>query len=103
MDEQTEIQAPQGTVFTLKVPLDRNNEKTATFYLRELDEETYLAFKTLISSNKPFDATRMMVKSLSLKGSDDVSTLKNNFVAVNAAGVQLVELIAPLDAELKKN
>ena len=102
-EKTEEKKAPPGTVFTLIVPLDRSGEKTATFYLKEMDEETHLAAQTFIEQRKEFDATRLVIKAMSLPGSDSVDLLRNNVVAVNSARKAVFEMAKPLDAELKKN
>lgn len=100
-----EIKLPEGTAFTLVVPLNRDKSKEATFYLREVDEETFMAFKSMVNAKKTFDAVRLVIKSLSLPGSDDVKTLSglNGFIGVNAAGILILDLLEPLEGELKKN
>ena len=97
---------PEGTVFTLIVPLDRSaTPKKATYYLREVDEETFMMFKSMVNAKKTFDGVRLLIQALSLPGSDSVELLKGpkGFVGTNAAGMQVLELLDPLEAELKKN
>lgn len=101
MNEEKKV--PEGTVFTVTVPLDRNQTKTATFYLKEMEEAVFLAAKSLQDQNKPGDAVRLIVKELSLPGSDSVELLRNNFIALNSASRPVMELFMPLDADLKKN
>lgn len=100
MNEET--QAPQGAAFTLTVPLDRAG-KTATYYLKEMEEDIYLAAKSLMENKKEPEAVRLMVKALCLPGSDSPDLLKNNFIAVNSAASVVLKLVEPLEAELKKN
>lgn len=90
--------------FTLTVPLTRDeNGAKATFELRDLDEDTYLVVSNLLSKeNKGFDAIRLMVKELWVAG-DPPEVLNGNFIAVNAASKVLLQLIVPMEAELKKN
>lgn len=99
---EEEIKTPVGTVFTLTLPLDRDGKK-ATFFLKDMDEALYFAMRELLDARKTYDAYRLIIKSLSLPGSDDVSLLKNNYVAMNSASVALIEIITPLNGELKKN
>lgn len=102
-EEEEEIKAPTGTVFTLIVPLDREKTKFATFFLKDIDESLYLAVKELIGQKKLFDATRLMISQMSLEGSSPASMLKGNLIAVNSAASLMIEIITPLDGELKKN
>jgi len=93
---------PAGAVFTLTVPLDRDKTKSATFHMKDIDEATYLAAKSLIDKGKDFDATRLMVKTLTI-GGDSPDIIKDNFIAINSAAKALIELIKPVEGELKKN
>ncbi len=93
---------PPGAEFTLKVPLDRDGKRKATFYLKEMEEDVYMAAKTLIEKGKHFDAVRMVIKNLWL-GGDQPESINKNFVAMASAAKAVAELIAPLDADLKKN
>lgn len=93
---------PQGAAFTLTVPLDRNREKTATFHIKEMEEEVFMAAKAMIDKGKDFDAVRMIIKALQV-GGDDVGLLKSNFLACQAASKLIFEFLAPVDGELKKN
>ena len=104
MDEERKV--PEGAVFTLTVPRDRSeNPQKAVFYLKEMTEEVFMAAKTFINQKKTFDAVRLIIQALSLPGSDSVELLKgpNGFIALNAAGLQIIELLDPLEGELKKN
>lgn len=100
-----EVKIPDGTVFTMKVPLDRDRSKFGTFYLREMEEATFLAAKSLLDNKKHFDAVRMILSALCLPGSDSVDLLKgpSGFIGLNSASVLVAELIEPLEGELKKN
>jgi hypothetical protein len=93
---------PEGAVFSLTIPLSRDQSRKATFHLKEIDEETFMAAKSMIDREKYFDAVRMIIQVLRV-GGDDPQVLKNNLIAVNAASSQIMKLIEPLDSELKKN
>lgn len=95
-------EVPQNAAFTLVVPLDRERTKTATFHIKDITESVYLAAKAMIDAGKQFDAVRMIIKALHV-GGDDPALLNDNFVAVSSASKMIVELIVPLDGELKKN
>jgi hypothetical protein len=101
--ETKETKVPDGTVFTLCIPLDRKGEKTATFYLKDMTEELFMAVSSMAEAKKDFDAVRLTIKELSLPGSDSVDTLKGNFYATQLAANNLQELIRPKGGELKKN
>jgi hypothetical protein len=92
--------------FTLIVPLTRvpinQGGKSATFYLRDIDEAVFLAVRSMVDMGKVFDAARMMVKTLWV-GGDSPEILNTNFIATNAANSLLIELIRPAEGELKKN
>lgn len=102
-EEVTEIKEPPGTAFTIIVPLDRKRTKTATYYLKEIDEATHMAAQSMIEQNKEFDATRLLIKALSLPGSDSADLLRDNLIAVNSARKAIFEMAKPLDAEIKKS
>lgn len=93
---------PKGADFTLKVPLDYDGNQKATFHLKKIDEEVFMAAKAMIDKGKQFDAVRMVIKTLWV-GGDSPDTLKDNFVAVNSAATAIIEMITPLNADLKKN
>jgi hypothetical protein len=101
MAEETN-QVPPGSAFTLTIPLDRNKSKSATFHIKEMEEEVFMAAKALIDNKKDFDAVRMIIKALQV-GGDPVELLKGNFVAMQAASRLILELMAPVEGELKKN
>lgn len=102
MKESAETTIPEGTAWTLKVPINRDKTRFATFYLKEIDEPVYLAVMSLIDKDKELDATRMMIKSLQV-GGDDVSVLSTNLIAALSARKMAREIITPLEGELKKN
>jgi hypothetical protein len=94
--------APEGAVFTIIVPLDRKESKHATFHLKDMDEDVYMAAKALIDKDKDFDAVRMVIKALHI-GGDSPDLLKGNFVAVHSASKLVVKFMQPVEGELKKN
>jgi hypothetical protein len=103
-EKKEELKSPEGTVLTFTIPLSREKDcKTATFYLKEMQEDVYLYVKSLQDAGKSGDAIRAIVKQLSLPGSDSVEVLKDNFVALNAAAKPVMQLLDPLEAEVKKN
>jgi len=93
---------PKEAVYTLIVPLDRERKNKATFYLKDMNEDVFLAARALMEKGKDFDAARLIIKSLKV-GGDDVSVLANNFIASRSASGLLGELLAPVEGELKKN
>lgn len=100
MAEKTEV--PNGTVFTIVVPLDRLKKSIATFHLKEMTEEVFYGAKSLTDAGKDFDAVRLVVKALFL-GGDSTDLLKDNYVAVSSASRQVMEFMRPIDVEIKKN
>ena len=94
----------QKPVFTLTISLDREkNGKKAVFHLKEMDEETFMAARAFIDAKKDFDAVRLIISQCRLSGSDDVSVLKGNLPAILTASKYILEMIQPLEGELKKN
>jgi hypothetical protein len=88
--------------YTLTVPLDREKTKTATFYLRDIDETVFLATKALLDKGKELDAVLVMIKALRV-GGDDPKVLENNFIAKQSASFLLGQFLEPVQGELKKN
>ncbi len=101
MAEKTE-EVPNGTVFTIVVPLDRQKKNIASFHLKEMTEEVFMAAKSLTDLGKDFDAVRLVIKSLCL-GGDSTQLLDNNYVAISSASRQVMEFMKPIDVETKKN
>lgn len=88
--------------FTLEVPLDRDKKQMATFHIKDMQEDVYMAAKALIDKGKDFDAVRMIIKALYLSG-DNPDLLKDNFVAIRSASRLILQLMEPIEGELKKN
>lgn len=93
---------PNGTVFTIVVPLDRTKKNIATFHIKEMTEEVFMAAKSLTDSGKDFDAVRLVIKTLFI-GGDNTELLKDNFVAISSASRQVMEFMRPIEVEVKKN
>lgn len=102
MENNAKEGAPAGAAFTLVVPLDRDKSKTATYHLKDMTEDVFVAAKSLMEKGKSFEATRMMIKALQV-GGDDVKLLEGNFVASRSAAELIGELLLPVEGELKKN
>lgn len=100
MEEATEL--PKGAVFTLKVPLNREKTEFAIFHIKEMEEDVYQGARSLIDKKKDFDAVRMVVQTLRV-GGDQIERVKGNFVAMNSLARMVLELIEPVEGELKKN
>jgi len=88
--------------WTLRVPKDRDQKEFFEMQLRDIDEPTFLYAIQLINAGKEFEAVRFLLKELRVSG-DSVEELNKNFVAVRAANSALIEMITPLEGELKKN
>lgn len=99
---ETLTEVPKGAAFTLIIPLDRKREKIGTFHIKEMEEEVYMAAKSLLDSKKDFDAVRLIIKTLQV-GGDDVNLLKGNFIAMQAASLLVLDFMEPVKGELKKN
>jgi len=97
-----EVKAPEGTAYTLTVPLDRKKTKSAVYHLKEVDEQIFMAVKSLIDSDRDFDGVRMFIREHRI-GGDDPGLLNNNFVAIRSASVLVMDLLKPVEGELKKN
>lgn len=99
--EIPEVKIPQGTEWSLTVPLDRKSSKMATFYLKEMDEDLFLAARTQMEKND-FVAVRMIIKSLWL-GGEPPEVLNGNFIATQSARQYIGQMLEPIQGELKKN
>jgi len=102
MDSPQEVKIPTGTVFTLIVPLDRENKEKATFYLKDISEDVFLAARTLMNKDRDFEAVRLIIKALWV-GGEPPERLNGNFVASQSARKLIGELLEPVEGELKKN
>jgi hypothetical protein len=88
--------------WTLKVPKDRNKKEFFKIQLRDIDEATYLAAMTMLNAKKEFESVRFIIKTLYV-GGDSAEELCNNFISILSANQQLIELMEPMEGELKKN
>lgn len=91
-----------GPTYTITVPLDREREKVATFVIKELDEVTYNAARSLWMADKELDATRLMLKELRISG-DEITVIDNNLVATRSLQAAFTKFIDPIEAVVKKN
>jgi hypothetical protein len=103
MEETQKSNTPAESVFTLTIPLDRSGKKKATYHIKEIDEDVYLAARTYFDKDKDFDAVKLMIKALLVQPSDDPALLNGNFVACRSAVKMFLEILKPVDGELKKN
>lgn len=97
-----EKKVPEGAVYTLVVPLDRDNSNQATYHIKDITEDVFLGAKSMMEKGKTFDAVRMIIKELRVDG-DSVDLLKNNMVAMISASKLVEQLIDPVEGKLKKN
>lgn len=100
--EKEEVKEVLPGEFTLIVPLNRAKTKTATFYLKDIDETLYLATKSLLDQGKEMEAVMVMIKALRVAG-DDPAIIKDNFIAKQSASFLLGQFLEPVKGELKKN
>jgi hypothetical protein len=91
---------PKEAAYTMLISLSK--DKKATFHLKELSEDIYLACRALMDKGKDFDSVRMMLKDLWV-GGDPINVLDGNFRAVQCARKMVAEFLEPLEGELKKN
>ena len=98
--EKTDI--PKGAVYTMRIPLDRDKTNHATYHIKDIDEAVYLAARKLFDADKDHDAVKMMLKALLVQPSDDVALI-DNFVSLRSLVRMFMQLITPVEGELKKN
>jgi hypothetical protein len=101
MQNNLPMEIPKDAVYTMIVSLDGKGKK-ATFHLKELTEDIYLACRDLIDKGKDFAAVKMMLKDLHV-GGDPINVLDNNFRAIQCARKMVSQFLEPLEGELKKN
>jgi len=89
--------------YLLRVPVNRAQKTFYEIELNDIDEPTYVMAKKLLESGKEFDALRLMVKNLWVSANCTFEEFSGNFIAVQASGPALAEMITPLDGTLKKN
>ena len=98
----TQDQLPKDAAFTLTVPLDRSGQNNATFHIKDMTEDVFIAANSLIDRGKHLDAIRMVIKSLCV-GGDNPDVLKDNFLASQSASKLIQQFLEPIPGELKKN
>lgn len=102
MSKTSQSADPKGPTYTITVPLDRERSENAIFVIRELDEVTYNAARSLWMADKELDATRLMLKELRISG-DDISKIEGNLVATRSLQAAFTKFIDPIEATVKKN
>lgn len=85
----------------MKVPLDREGKEYATFELKEMDIDLFMAVKSLINKSKWQEAILMLINTLKT-GGDDTEKIKGNFIAFQSAMDLVTQLLEPVPGELKK-
>jgi len=95
-------EVPKGATWTLTLPLDRENENKAVFYLKDMDLDLYMGLQTLIEARKFADVITTCISSLRV-GGDQVDKIKGNFFAMQTADGLIREMLRPVPGELKKN
>lgn len=88
--------------WTLKVPKDRDKKEFFEIEMRDIDEPTYLAAMSILNAGKEFEAVRFLIRELRV-GGDSAEELGQNFRAIHSANSALIEMMQPLEGELKKN
>lgn len=102
--EKTEI-SPKSVVtpdFTIVVSTARNSDDKMEIGLRDIDEPTFLAANRLVKADKELEAVKFIVRQLRVSGAP-AEDFCSNFHAIRAAVGPVMELIRPLEGELKKN
>jgi hypothetical protein len=88
--------------FTLRVKKSRNSDEFIEIGLRDIDEATFLAANSFMKKDKELEAVKYLIRQLRVSGAKP-EEICDNFHAVRAAVLPLMELIRPLEGELKKN
>ena len=92
----------KGTYTVVAYKGDTEADGKFEFVLKELDEVTYLAAQRLIANGKETEAIKMIISALRVGGDDPVEFGKC-LKAVLSARKAVLQMITPLDGELKKN
>jgi hypothetical protein len=100
--EADTTQIPKGTAFTMIVPLNRDRSQSATFHIKEMSEDVFMAAQSLIDAKKDFEAVRLIIKALQT-GGDPVDVLRDNFVGIRSASRLVAKFMEPVEGELKKS
>ncbi len=88
--------------FTLTVSKGRNTDEKITMGLRDIDEATFLAANSYMKKDRELDAVKFLIKNLRISGAKP-EEITENFHALRASVTPLMDLIRPLEGELKKN
>lgn len=87
--------------YTVKLPKDRQGLDSFEIELTEIDEATYMVASQLAKAGKDVEATKMVLRELHA-GGDDIEEVLKNFVSVQAGMSVVLELLSPLEVDLKK-
>jgi hypothetical protein len=96
-----EKKALQGD-YTLIVPKNKSETENFVIELKDIDEALYIAIMKLLHADKEMEAVKLLVRSLRVAG-DNADEFCKDWRAVQAANPLLVDMLAPLSGELKKN
>lgn len=88
-------------MYNLKLPKDSEGKEFYEIELKHLDEITYIAVSHMVKADKEIEATKLLLKELH-SGGDDINEVCSNFTAVHAAMRPALQILTPLEAELKK-
>jgi len=88
-------------IYEVKLPKKRGGKEFYKIELKEIDEETYIMASSLVKAGKDVEATKMVLKGLHV-GGDVIDEVLNNFIAVQAGMTVVLDLITPMEVELKK-
>ncbi len=100
--ELKDLKAKHGTVYTLIVPLDPDNEgDTATIYLKRSNRMITSAVRKIAQSDA-IKGVETALKSLYI-GGDSIAGVTGNDYAVQSCEGPVVEILSVKEAALKKN
>jgi hypothetical protein len=88
--------------YELKVWLNRERTESATFFIRDVGPAEYMMAKDYIEGGKNIDGIYMLIKSLKVRG-DDPAVITTNMVAFKSAEQLILQLLKPVEGELKKS
>lgn len=89
--------------FLMEVPKSRNpSDEKLVIGIKDLDEATYLAAAKLIDAGKDTEATKFLLKQLRVSGCS-AEEICGNFIALRSASQLMLQILRPVEGELKKN
>lgn len=96
------LEKTKKSCYTLKLRKGRHSKEMFTVHLNDVDETTFVMVSKLVKSDKEIEATKLLLKEL-YAGGDNIDEVLSCFPAVHSAMGAVLELVQPLEYELKKN